>query len=123
MIQLAAQVRILVAVEPADFRSGIDGMVALCRQRMGADPYAGTVFIFRNRRRTSIRLLHYDGQGFWICTKRLSSGKFRYWPESTGVTSALQAHELQVLLWAGDPASTRAAPMWRKLEGCTALQT
>jgi hypothetical protein len=52
----------------------------------------------------------------------MSSGKFRYWPTSAEASSALQAHELQVLLCAGDPNATRAAPMWRKLE-TSALST
>lgn len=114
MIQVTAQTRILVAVRPADFRCGIDGLARLCRKALGSDPFTGAVFVFRNRRRTAIKLLAYDGQGFWLCHKRLSSGRFRYWPnDAAGVAQSLQAHELQVLLSAGDPQATRAAPRWR----------
>ena len=80
MLQLTPQTRVFVACEPADFRRGIDGLAALCRQRLGADPMEGAVFVFRNRRGTSLKLLNYDGQGFWLCHKRLSSGKFKNWP-------------------------------------------
>jgi transposase len=114
MIQVTAQTRILVAVQPADFRCGIDGLARLCRTALTGDPFTGAVFVFRNRRRTAIKLLAYDGQGFWLCHKRLSSGRFRYWPnDAAGVAQSLQAHELQVLLSAGDPQATRAAPPWR----------
>jgi len=62
-----------------------------------------------------IKILVYDGQGFWLCQKRLSSGRFAFWPDGTAPTQGLQACELQVLLMAGDPAQTHAAPAWRRL--------
>ncbi len=114
MIQITPQMRVLVAVEPADFRCGIDGLARLCKARLEEDPFSGVLFVFRNRRRTAIKALAYDGQGFWIFHKRLSAGKFRFWPARAGeMVTALAAHELQVLLCAGDPSATRAAPAWR----------
>lgn len=116
MMQLTPQMRILVAVEPQDFRKGIDGLCRVCRDVLSSDPFSGAVFVFRNRRRTCIRLLAYDGQGFWLCHKRLSSGKFRYWPERFGsVRLELLAHEVQVLLRGGNPTATQAAPAWRPI--------
>ncbi len=116
MIQITPQMRVLVAAEPVDFRRGIDGLAQICRDQLGADPFTGTVFVFRSRRGTSIKVLVYDGQGFWLCQKRLSNGRFRYWPAARSRPSAsLQAHELQVLLCAGDPTGTRAAPPWRQV--------
>jgi transposase len=116
MIQLTPQMRLLVAVAPADFRRGIDGLARVCREALGADPFSGTVFVFRNRRGTAIKLLAYDGQGFWLCQKRLSKGKFRYWPSAaSGAQRELLAHELQVLLAGGHPERTLAAPQWRRL--------
>ena len=115
MIQITPQMRVLVAVEAADFRCGIDGLAQLCRVVLQADPFAGAVFVFRNRRRTAIKLLVYDGQGFWLCHKRLSKGTFRWWPSSPEGAAALQAHELQVLICAGDPSRTQAAPVWRRV--------
>lgn len=116
MIQLTPQMRILVCVEPVDFRRGIDGLSRLCRQVLGSDPFSGTVFVFRSKRATSIRVLAYDGQGFWLCQKRLSQGRFRFWPARNGETGhPLLAHQLQVLLAGGDPAATRGAPQWRPI--------
>lgn len=117
MIQITPQMRVLVAVVPADFRCGIDGLARVCRQSLAQDPFSGTVFVFRNRRNTALKALVYDGQGFWLCHKRLSSGRFRWWPSAVKeAVTALQAHELQVLLCAGDPSATRAAPVWRRVD-------
>ncbi len=111
MLQLASQMRILVAIEPVDFRNGIDGLVRLCKEVLGQDPFQGTVFAFRNRRGTAVKVLLYDGQGFWLAHKRLSEGRFRWWPVSADQhAKALAAHQLQVLLCAGDPENTKAAP-------------
>ncbi len=116
MMQLTPQMRIVVCIEPADFRRGIDGLARMCRERLGSDPMSGAVFVFRNRRATAIKILAYDGQGFWLCQKRLSQGRFRHWPRHDGsVKRALLSHELQVLLAAGNPASTDAAPQWRRI--------
>lgn len=115
MIQITPQTRVLVSVEAADFRRGIDGLAQLCRAVLQSDPFTGTVFVFRNRRRTAIKLLVYDGQGFWLCHKRLSKGRFRWWPSSPACAADLRAHELQVLICAGDPSATQAAPVWRRV--------
>ena len=116
MIQITPHMRILVAVEPADFRKGIDGLVRLCKQALKRDPFAGGVFVFRNRRATAVKVLVYDGQGFWLCHKRMSSGKFRWWPAGkTGASKTLEAHQLHVLLSAGNPDTAQAAPPWRTI--------
>ncbi len=115
MIQITPHMRILVAVEPVDFRAGIDGLVAACRKRLQADPFSGALFVFGNRARTGVKILVYDGQGFWLCNKRLSSGRFAWWPDGTQPGRTLQACELQVLLMAGDPSRAHAAPAWRAL--------
>lgn len=118
MIQITPQMRVLVAVEPADFRKGIDGLARLCRETLEQDPFSGCVFVFRNRRSTALKVLVYDGQGFWLCHKRLSAGRFRWWPGRVGaseVTKKLAAHELHVLLSAGNPSGTQAAPAWRPI--------
>jgi transposase len=117
MIQITPQMRVLVAVEAADFRCGIDGLAQKCRANLRSDPFAGTVYVFRNRRRTAIKLLVYDGQGFWCAHKRLSKGRFKWWPSSVEAAVALRAHELAVLISAGDPSLVRAAPLWRRVSG------
>jgi transposase len=123
MLQLTPQMRILVAVEPVDFRRGIDGLCGLCRTVLGSDPLCGTVFVFRSRQGTSIKLLAYDGQGFWLCQKRLSQGRFRHWPRGAPDAQARQllAHEVQALLVGGNPESTGAASQWRSVAPSSAV--
>ena len=125
MIQLAPQMRILLALSPVDFRNGIDGLARLCRDVLRDDPTGGSVFCFLNRRKTAVRLLTFDGQGFWLCQKRLSMGTFRWWPKDgvQGVTQ-LGVHELQLLLWNGNPSQTQAAPAWKpvKVSGLTVVR-
>ena len=115
MIQITAQMRVLVAIEPVDGRKGIDSLVRLCQDKLAEDPFSGCVFVFRSRGGTSIRLLNYDGQGYWLAQKRLSKGRFVWWPESNGAAKPLEAYEALLLFAAGDVSGVRAAPMWRRV--------
>ena len=118
MIQITPQMRIWVAVEPVDFRKGIDGLAGLCRQQLQADPMDGALFVFRSRNGRALKCLVYDSQGFWLCQKRLSSGRFSAWPRSEGAPRlSLTAHQLLTLLWNGDPHRTDTAPVWRPVNG------
>lgn len=108
MIQITPQMRILVAIEPVDFRAGIDGIARMCRERLDSDPFSGTAYVFRNRRGTLIKVLVFDSQGFWLCQRRLSEGKFRSWPTAEGGPAAqLAAHALL--------ADGRAIDFYKKL--------
>jgi len=115
MLQLTPHSRIFLAVEPIDGRKGIDGLAAVCRQALGDNPLDGAVYVFRTRAGTTLKLLAYDGQGFWLCTKRLSHGHFHWWPTATTTTVRLSARELGVLLWNGFPDRAQMAPEWRPL--------
>ena len=121
MIQITPQMHVLVAVEAVDGRKGIDSLAAFCRERLQADPFSGWMFIFRTRSGQAIKILCYDGQGFWMAQKRLSKGRFRWWPQGNalstlapGVSTTLEAHQAQLLMAAGNP-ETPAAPVWRKV--------
>jgi len=125
MLQITPQMKILVAVEPADLRRGIDGLARLCQENLQQDPFVGTVFVFRNRKGTALKVLMYDGQGFWLCHKRLSQGRFPWWPSAAAggaqrlVAQRLAAHQLSVLLAAGNPTRTGAAADWRPVSPLT----
>ena len=117
MIQLTPHMRILVAIEPVDFRKGIDGLARVCREALGRDPFSGGVFVFCNKNRKAVKILVYDGQGFWLCQKRLSKGRFGGWPQSVSAASrTLQAHQLAVLLSGGNPEAAAGVPPWRRVE-------
>jgi len=116
MIQITPQMRILVAVDPVDFRKGIDGLARLCKTTLHADPFSGAIFVFRNKAATALKILVYDGQGFWLFQKRLSKGRFVWWPRrAEAASSQLDVHELQLLIWNGDPSGTKIAPAWKKI--------
>lgn len=116
MIQITPQMRIFLAVEPTDFRKGIDGLAKVCREVLKSDPFSGYVFIFRNKKASAIKILCYDGQGFWLCQKRLSKGRFIWWSGKNDASiKRMAAHEVQLLIWNGDPEASKVAPMWRKI--------
>lgn len=116
MIQITPQMRIFLKIEPEDFRKGIDSLAAACRKVLKQDPFSGYLFVFRNRKKNAIKLLAYDGQGFWLLQKRLSKGKFQWWPQTADAdTALLAAHELQLLIWNGNPSKCDVTPPWRKI--------
>lgn len=122
MLQLTSQQKLLLAVEPVDFRFGIDGLMALCKATLAADPFSGMVFIFTNRNKTAVKLLMYDSNGFWLVTKRFSQGKLAWWPTDNQPVLQVQVAALQVLLSQGDPRFMHTPVPWRK-HGENATQT
>jgi len=124
MIQITPQMRVLVAIEAVDFRKGIDGLARLCRDRLKADAFSGCLFVFRNRRATAVKILVYDGQGFWLCQKRLSSGRFRWWPTAAkGAAPSLESFQLQMLLAGANPTGVETAAVWRRVSSPNGTRT
>jgi len=111
---LTPQTRILVAIAPTDFRAGIDSLCAVCRDKFSQEPFDGTLFVFRNRAGTAIKILGYDGGGFFLFHKRFSNGKLRYWPtDANEPLSPMAAKQLQVIIYNGDPSKAQFADDWR----------
>lgn len=97
MIVASGGVRVLVATKPVDFRKGMEGLAALVREAMGADPFNGAVYVFRAKRADRVKLIFWDGTGMVLMAKRLEDGKFR-WPGVQDAILHLSAAELQALL-------------------------
>jgi len=131
MLQITPQQTIFVAVKPVDFRKGIDGLAALCRSQLNHDPFSGALFVFTNRQQTAVKIIVYDGQGFWLCMKRFSQGKLAWWPStSTSTTTStntpgpsskesyqiLLASQLQILLYQGCPQDAKIPEDWRQIK-------
>lgn len=117
MIQLIPQLRILIACQPIDFRNGIDGLAALCKQKLAEDPFSGALFVFRNRRGSALKLLCYDGFGYWLITRRLSEGRLRWWPDHPDMPLLpIESQQLAVLLYNGLPEMASFAAPFRKLD-------
>lgn len=116
MLQLTSQQKLLLAVDHIDFRAGIDRLAALCKSKLEADPFSGMVFVFTNRKHSAVKILMYDGNGFYLCLKRFSKGKLAWWPTSNNVSLQVQAEALQVLLSQGDPRFMYTPMPWRELQ-------
>ena len=90
-------VRVMVATRPVDFRKGAEGLSALVRETMTADPFSGAVYVFRAKRADRIKLIFWDGTGLCLFAKRLEDGIFR-WPKIEDGVMRLSAAQLSALL-------------------------
>ena len=97
MIGPTGAVRVMVATKPVDFRKGAEGLAALVREKMTADPFSGAVYVFRAKRADRIKLIFWDGTGLCLFAKRLEDGIFR-WPKIEDGVMRLSAAQLSALL-------------------------
>ena len=111
MMQIPPQHTLFIQVAAIDFRQGIDALVGFCRATLEQNPYSGMIFVFRNKKGTAVKLLTYDGTGFWLMQKRFSQGKLRFWPKD--IHAPICATSLMVILNQGQPGAMQAA--WRAL--------
>jgi transposase len=107
MIIPSGAVRVLVAVRPVDFRKGLDGLAAVVRETLGADPFSGVIYVFRAKRADRVKLLLWDGTGLVLVSKRLEQGKFQ-WPSISDGVMRLTASQLAALLEGLDWRRVRA---------------
>lgn len=114
MLQITPHHRLLLATHHVDFRKGIEGLCAICRQVLEENPLEGAIFVFTNRLKTSLKILLYDGNGFWLCQKRFSQGKLPWWPQGSDLKSlSLTPSQLHILFSQGNPETTQTPPDWR----------
>ena len=97
MIGPTGAVRVMVATRPVDFRKGAEGLAALVREEMQADPFSGAVYVFRAKRADRIKLVYWDGTGLCLFAKRLEDGEFR-WPKIQDGVIRLTSAQLGALL-------------------------
>jgi transposase len=90
-------IRVLVASKPVDFRKGMNGLAGLVQEHLGADPFSGTIYVFRAKRADRVKLLFWDGSGVCLFAKRLEAGKFR-WPRIEDGVMRLSAAQLAALI-------------------------
>lgn len=115
MFPISPQSIIWVATQPVDFRKGITGLIAVCQQKLGQDPLQGAIFLFYSKNRIALKILCFDGQGFWLITKRLSDQRFK---RPVAPDKTLQAHKicyrsLQTLVNNGDPVAAQFSKNWK----------
>ena len=93
----------------------MDGLVAVCRQGLGDQPLEGAVDVCRNRAGTALKLLLYDGQGYWLLMKRLAQGRVTWCPTPADARVPRSARELSIVLWNGPPERAQMAQDWRRV--------
>jgi transposase len=97
MIMGRAELSVFIATRPVDFRKQMDGLAALVKETLGADPFSGAIYVFRSKRNDRIKLLWWDGTGICLMVKRLEGGQFR-WPPIEDGTMRLTPAQLTTLL-------------------------
>jgi transposase len=97
VIGLSGAVRVLVATRPVDFRKGAEGLAALVRDVMSADPFDGAIYVFRAKRADRVKLVFWDGTGVCLFAKRLEDGRFQ-WPKIENGVMRLSAAQLSALV-------------------------
>lgn len=86
MLSIPPTVPIFLYTRPADLRKGFDGLSGLVRRAFAADPLDGSLFLFINRRRDRLKILHWDGSGYWLYYRLLEAGTFETIPSDDPCT-------------------------------------
>jgi transposase len=97
MLSVTSATRVLVATAPVDLRGSFNRLYSLVVEQLKADPLSGHLFVFTNGRRNRIKVLYWDGDGLWVCAKRLEQGRFT-WPVSEDGWVDLRGEEFGALI-------------------------
>lgn len=95
MLNRATVDRVYLACGSTDLRKSIDGLAAIVQERFNLDPFSSALFVFCNRERNKLKILHWEHNGFWLYYRRLERGRFQ-WPEK-GTTMTVGKRELHWL--------------------------
>lgn len=109
MILHGSGVQVYFVLGATDMRKAIDGLSILVAQQFKLDPFAGHLFVFCNRRRTILKILYWDRNGFCLWQKRLERHTFR-WPQTREEVLLVRERELAWLLDGLDPLETQGHP-------------
>jgi len=115
MFHMNQNMKVVLAVEPADLRKSFNGLYAIASNELDEKPEDGSLFIFANRSRNRIKVLCFDGTGCWVSVKRLEQGTFS-WPKGLGKTKlTLQPEALALLLDGVDLRGPRLRPWYERI--------
>jgi transposase len=99
VLSLSPAVKLWYCAEPVDMRLGFDGLFALVRSRLHADPLSGHLFIFRNRSADRLKVLYWGGHGLCLFCQRLEAGRYHFPEAPAGAASVeLSAGQFQMIL-------------------------
>lgn len=109
MLTLSSTQHVYLACGATDLRKSIDGLAVLVQEGFGLDPFSPCLFVFCNRERNKLKILHWDHNGFWLYYRRLERGTFE-WPSSGDSTISVTSRELRWLLDGLSLSQRRAHP-------------
>jgi len=109
MLNTFAVNQVYLACGSTDLRKSIDGLAAMVQEEFQLDPFSSSLFVFCNRQRNKLKILHWEHNGFWLYYRRLERGTFQ-WP-TKGITKAISRRELHWLLDGLSLQQTKAHPM------------
>lgn len=116
MISFSPQVPIYLVHKTVGFNRGIDGMCRICLELLERDPMERGYFLFLSKSRKQLRILWYDGQGFSLCTKRLSQGRFKNWPDDPRLSyKVLEFFEANSIIAGARIDHTHFENIWKKV--------
>ena len=110
MLSFPGSLKVFLAVEPCDMRKSFNGLHALATEKLAEDPRQGALFVFTNRRHSRIKILCWDGTGFWVMIKRLEKGTFS-WPKNVEAGTAKLKLRPEALTMLTDGIDLRGAQM------------
>lgn len=112
MLSLPPAVRVFVALEPTDMRKSFHGLEGETRRLLEQDPLSGHLFVFFNRRRTLVKVLYWDRNGFCLIAKRLERGTFHLPERNAGGVVEMEWAELGLILEGLELRGARRRPRW-----------
>ncbi|UOE95079.1 IS66 family insertion sequence element accessory protein TnpB [Alkalihalobacillus sp. LMS39] len=90
--------RVYLARGNTDLRKSIDGLAVLVQEGFDLDPFSPCLFVFCNRKRDKLKILHWETNGFWLYYRRLENGTFE-WPDDSGSSAiSISYRQLRWLL-------------------------
>jgi transposase len=116
MLQISPANRVYVVHESISFNLGFKGMIGFCRNILGVEPMTGEYFVFRSKTKKQVRILTYDGDGWWLATKVFSKGRIHDWLTGDGRYQQLPARDLMVLLWRGSIKQVQFPDFWKRID-------
>jgi transposase len=112
MLSLPPTVRVFVALEATDMRKSFNGLANETRRLTAQDPLSGHLFVFFNRRRTLVKVLYWDRNGYCVVAKRLECGTFHPPHANEQGVVEVEAAELALILEGIDLHGARRRPRW-----------
>lgn len=110
MLSFTGSLKVFVWLQPCDLRKSFNGLFGMVTERLNEDPRGGALFVFSNQRHTRLKILYWDGTGFWVMTKRLEQGTFS-WPQAVDPTRGKMQLTPEALTLLTDGIDLRGAAM------------